>query len=34
MSDNINGGQVYQQINWGWLYDYNGYKFAPNTFFE
>ena len=24
----------YQKINWGWLNDYNGYKFAPITFFE
>ena len=24
----------YEQINWGWLNDYSGYKFAPITFFE
>jgi hypothetical protein len=25
---------VYEQINWGWLNDYAGYKFAPITFYE
>jgi len=25
---------VYEQINWGWLNDYTGYKFAPITFYE
>jgi hypothetical protein len=25
---------TYQNINWGWLNDYNGYKFAPITFVE
>lgn len=25
---------TYQKINWGWLNDYNGYKFAPITFVE
>jgi hypothetical protein len=25
---------TYQKINWGWLNDYNGYKFAPITFME
>jgi hypothetical protein len=24
----------YEKINWGWLNDYNGYKFAPITFIE
>ena len=24
----------YEQINWGWLNDYSGYKFAPITFFN
>ena len=24
----------YEQINWGWLNDYSGYKFAPLTFYE
>lgn len=24
----------YEQINWGWLNDYSGYKFAPITFFD
>jgi hypothetical protein len=24
--------ETYQKINWGWLNDYNGYKFAPYTF--
>lgn len=27
-------GELYQKINWGWLNDYNGYKFAPITFVE
>ena len=26
--------ESYQKVNWGWLNDYNGYKFAPITFFE
>lgn len=30
MPDNIN--LKYEQINWGWLNDYAGYKFAPITF--
>ena len=25
---------TYENINWGWLTDYNGYKFAPITFVE
>ena len=34
MADTINSNLKYEQINWGWLNDYNGYKFAPITFFE
>ena len=30
MADNLK----YEQINWGWLNDYSGYKFAPITFYE
>jgi hypothetical protein len=26
--------ELYQKINWGWLNDYNGYKFAPITFVD
>ena len=33
--DSINERNLeYQQINWGWLNDYSGYKFAPITFFD
>ena len=31
---NSNNNPTYQKINWGWLNDYNGYKFAPITFVE
>lgn len=34
MADAINGNLKYEQINWGWLSDYSGYKFAPFTFYE
>lgn len=33
MPDN-NTNLKYEQINWGWLNDYSGYKFAPITFFD
>ena len=32
MAENTN--LKYEQINWGWLNDYSGYKFAPITFFD
>ena len=32
MAENTN--LKYEQINWGWLNDYAGYKFAPITFFD
>lgn len=34
MADNTNNNLKYEQINWGWLNDYAGYKFAPITFFD
>ena len=33
MAEN-NNNLKYEQINWGWLNDYAGYKFAPITFFD
>lgn len=27
-----NTNDTYEKVNWGWLFDYNGYKFAPTTF--
>ena len=33
MAEN-NANLKYEQINWGWLNDYAGYKFAPITFYD
>lgn len=34
MAETITNNLKYEQINWGWLNDYSGYKFAPFTFYE